>query len=458
MPAKAIDFLPLYFSRDPVAVDAIAFSTPDRVEFQWRVHNYRLILVSPGRDIDLDLIDIVIGDVVDSLQAAGYEVTWWNPDIMALGAVALIPSSGVAQGDTSGMLRVHTSILHSLLGGVERERDRFETDLPSAIDQITLTTASQYWLDRHGQVYGVPRPEGMDDAGYLQHILDEVQRARDNPVGMESNIRRLLGHDMRIFEPWRYIARWSKSKLSIDQRFEDDPFWIKNVVQLRAHNAPRSWVPSMAIAQADRPAGTLLFEPQWSPLPWVVQVDPQIHTGGLVKIWSYHVRGLWHLRHDYSRASVDKPAINYPVAWVTYLASECLGGVGVEGGFTIDRHQYCWNDAVWSYGPRLGDAECLFPGLSALVITGDQVRFSDDAYLSDYKATRERVPICRATEPRQFDADVGLVGDIGAGYYAIMGFGVALESQMARDWTVGGWDNHAWRDGEIGFRHEVLDV
>jgi len=459
MTARAIDFLPAYFSRDPLAVEAIHFSTPDRVEFSWRIHDFTLELRSEGRDLDLSLTGIVVGDVVDALQAAGYAVQGWEPDVMALGAEALLPSSGVAQGDTSGTLAVHTSILFSLLGGPERERAAFEAELPNAIEQITLTTAAGYWLDVHGQVYGIPRPEGMPDAEYVQHILDEVRRARDNPAAMESNLRRLLGIDIRVYEPWKMIARWSRSKPSTGPVFESDPFYIKNIIQLRAPNRPRSWVPAMGIAEADRPAGTLLFEPQWDPWARHILVNPGVRSFNPVRVWSSHIRGLWHLRHDYSRASVDKPALNRNFVSISAISGRVDGGVGDPLGINIGVRRFCFSDAVWSVGPELGSIDCRFPGLDRLLITGDQKRFSDDLVLSDYIVERTWIPICKLTggEKPMF-ASVNPIGPVASSMAQVHTMSARVASQLWRGWAWGGWDDHAWSEGNIGSAYTLVEA
>jgi hypothetical protein len=116
-----------------------------------------------------------------------------------------------------------------------------------------------------------------------------------------------------------------------------------------------------------------------------------------VRVWSSHIRGLWHLRHDYSRASVDKPALNRSFVSLSWIAGQCRGGVGNPAGVIIGRRRFCYSDAVWSVGPKLGSIDCRFPGLDRLLITGDQKRFSDDLVLSDYTVERTWIPICKLT-------------------------------------------------------------
>lgn len=261
-------YLPRYFKRDPAARMAIRLTAP--APAVWEIVEDRLTLTWGAETRTYDLLDYTVGSLVDALQAEGFTLERYDQDLLALGAIILLEGRHDLSTAGGTDLFGFTNLIHSLTRPVERAWGEIRDAIPEAAAQVSLAEADGDWLDRHGLLYGIPRRAGQDDAAYRQHLLDEVNRPRDNPRGIEQTLRRWSGHDIQVREPWQEIFTLSASRLSGRHHLQGAPTYQYHTMQLVASEGGIDWAPLQAIANADRPAGTLLLWPLEILDPWVV--------------------------------------------------------------------------------------------------------------------------------------------------------------------------------------------
>jgi len=230
----------------------------------WCIARETLTLAWDGQTRAYDLLTYTVATLVDALQADGGVLEWFEPAHYARGAVTLREGAGTAAAVLEWS--VDTTVLHSLTRPVEAALEAISAATPDLAQQVSLDGADADWLDAHGRLYGIARPSGMDDAGYRAYILAAIMRPRNTPRGMEQNLRQLGdGTVVQVREPWQEIVVLSDTAvLSTDQHLQGAPVWQYHTLQLispSAHDWPR-W---LEIANADRPAGTLLLDPATQP-------------------------------------------------------------------------------------------------------------------------------------------------------------------------------------------------
>lgn len=296
-------YLPRYFRRDPLARRAIRLRAP--APAVWEITEDHLTLTWGEQLRHYDLLDHTVGSLVDSLQAEGFVLEQYDQDLLALGATILLEGrkqlSEVGGTDLLGL----TAISHCLTRPVERGWGHIRDAIPAAAAQVQLATAESEWLDRHGVLYGVARRAGQDDAAYLQHLIDEVIRPRNDARGIEQTLARWTGYDIRVREPWQEIFTLSASRLSGAHHLQGAPTYQYHTMQLVAQQGGLDWAPLFALAMADRPAGTLMLGAHEILPPWVVpyaatdlvvQVDRE-DDAALTAAWANNVwDGYWDER------------------------------------------------------------------------------------------------------------------------------------------------------------------
>lgn len=300
-------YLPRYFKRDPAARMAIRLTAPAAAV--WEIVEDRLTITWGQQLREYDLLDHTVGSLVDALQLEGFVLEQYDQDLLALGAIILLEGrrdlSAAGGTDIFGF----TNLIHSLTRPVERAWGEIRDAIPEAAAQVSLAEADGDWLDRHGLLYGIPRLTGQDDTAYHQHLLDEITRPRNDARGMELTLRRWSGHDIQVREPWQEIFTLSASRLSGRHHLQGAPTYQYHTLQLVADTGGVAWDSWLAIANADRPAGSVMLAPQTILPPWVVTGDTatmeiRLSREDEVTLTSYWATSLWDGAWD-DRSWVD---------------------------------------------------------------------------------------------------------------------------------------------------------
>lgn len=255
-------YLPTYFNTDPERREAVRLRAPAGTAVAWEISDEQLRLSWGEQQRTYELADYTVGALVDALQAEGFTLDpGYDQWLLALGAVVLLEGRGTLTDRSGTPWYAFTSLVHAITRPVEREWRRFSAAIPEAVAQESLATADESWLDVHGDLYGIPRLPGMDDAAYRAHVRAEVFRPRNTPRGLEHSLRRLGYPTVRVVEPWQEMHYLSTdATLSGAHHLPGAPIYEYHTLRLTAPDH-QAWPGPMAHAEADRPAGTILLPP-----------------------------------------------------------------------------------------------------------------------------------------------------------------------------------------------------
>lgn len=256
---ELIRYLPRFFSPDPELRPALIVTAA--VPVDWSIsRNVLWVGTEP-----IGLTDLTLGGLADRLRDAGLIVTWSDGDLLARGALVLADGGGQFLPGVTTTLTAWTSPLYALSVPVEGAMLALRDSVPSAVEQISLAGAGDAWLDRHGDLYAIPRPDAWADAEYRAHLFSEVTRPHANARGIEVTARRLFpGVAARVFEPWTQLVVFSQSALSGPDRFEDGDRWGRCLAQMQAPRAD-DWAGLQGVLETDRAAGIIALPARWTP-------------------------------------------------------------------------------------------------------------------------------------------------------------------------------------------------
>lgn len=346
-------YLPKYFNIDPEKREAIRLRAPAGTTATWDLYDERLSLAWADQTRVYDLRDYTVGAIVDALQAQGFVLDpGYDHLLLALGAVVLLEGRGTLVDYAGSPFYAFTSLLHVLTRPVESGWRQFQDAIPEAVDQESIATADADWLTVHGDLYGIPRLAGMDDATYRAHLIAEVFRPRNTPRGIEHSLLRLGYPAVRVREPWQEMHYLSTdATLSGAHHLPGAPIYEYHTLQLTA-NDHQAWAGPMAEADADRPAGTILLPPA-TLLPVTVLTTGIAALVIAMAAATQYAVVLYYNRHgllswDLALSDITAPP-PLPVARITVMAVTTLGlrGPYQAGGATGGWGATTWDSATW---------------------------------------------------------------------------------------------------------------
>ena len=165
-----------------------------------------------GSNLTINLVNYTIRQLINFLsQQPGYSVTSSaSSEQMSLSARILIDGSGNIAASNGDRLFAYTSLVWVYLESVGVELRAAKAQIPQALNQMSITTASDDWIDELGAYYGVPRLQGENDASYGARIIAEVVRPRSNNVAMEAAISYYTGQKTKVTDVTVYGDRFPK--------------------------------------------------------------------------------------------------------------------------------------------------------------------------------------------------------------------------------------------------------
>jgi hypothetical protein len=267
---RVLSQLPEYLQVSaPRGVPVLRLRAP--AQTAWTITREALSLEWADQTRTYALLDWSLAELGAALQADGFAIDWRAEVYDDRGAIILHPGSGVG---TDLNWTADVAVLHSFTRPLEAALDAVRVATPDLAAQVSLMSAQADWLDHHGQLYGVARDPDRTDSGYRDDIMAAILRPRNTPRGMEENLRHLGdGTAVRVREPWQEIAILSDdAMLSTDQHLQGAPIWQYHTIQLVSPSA-HAWPRWLAIANADRPAGTLMLDPATQPATQVLDLS-----------------------------------------------------------------------------------------------------------------------------------------------------------------------------------------
>lgn len=408
-----------------------------------------------------DLSALTLSELADQVVADGYEIAYENPAGGHLSARVLLDCDSEQDAQEGDHLFACGSLTWAHMDAIGGPLAQAKAQIAPAISQLILPQSTGAWADLFGRIFGVPRRANESDSVYSERILNEVRRARSNPAAMLQNIKNITGYDVGLREPWKEISTWSQSRLSDSDHLQGD-IWQYHTAQITAPDGV-DWDAVQAIAEADRPAGTILLGPAWVPLARDITLTPE--PSSIVcreDVFSDLVRGLWDPRWDISRASDHDVALNHLFIqdqWIVLLAMMMgvawvgawddrpwsqSGGEGVSVAELENSRSFFRGDAIWSEDTPLGDLNTRFRGAWYYRAEGAAKRASVDLALSDYVVERKNIPIL-FWEETDLSSSVEDFDDIGSAQDSVR---IDAYSAVVENQSIGrieyNWDAQTW--------------
>lgn len=355
-----------------------------RLDAAWRVRGSVLTV----EDADYSLIGKTIFELAGELSTAGVDVLGISSEVEHYLAVILADGHGGAEN----AIKAHVELLPVLFVALGQPLSGARDAVPVALAQIVLTTAREEFLDLYGERFGIARPGGMDDPAYAQHIIEEVKRPRSNAYAMRANVRRIMGEEIDIAEPWRFVARWSVSEMDMDKRFYHGDRWAPHLIQLTCKDEI-DWAGAEAQVIADRAAGVLFLGSEWQPWARVTELEFDPYTMMHAYTYTSWVWGMIEPVWDFSRFSNHSVARNMRIGWADWYTS--IAYLNIQGiDLWASAEHFCRAWATFDEDSVMGNENTAFSGGYYVDAPGAGRIYDDDFAPSDYETGYRLVTVC----------------------------------------------------------------
>jgi hypothetical protein len=127
-----------------------------------------------------------------------------DADNKHLSACALIDGDGYQAQSNGDIIRAYQSTLWMYLDALATELVEAKNRIIAMLDQMSIKTADNEWLDEWGEYFGVLRAASEPDADYANRIIAEVIRPRGNNKAIESALFQQFGQVVNVTD----VVKW----------------------------------------------------------------------------------------------------------------------------------------------------------------------------------------------------------------------------------------------------------
>lgn len=165
-----------------------------------------------GQGFSIDLTTVTFAQLVNYVSThPGYQVLYADgSDKLNLSARALMDATGNIAQSNGNALYAYTSLVWAYMEAVGTELKAAKAQIPEAIKQMSIPSASSDWIDELGSYYGVPRLQGEGDTSYGARIIAETVRPRTNNVAIERAISYYTGQSVKVTDVTIYGPAFPK--------------------------------------------------------------------------------------------------------------------------------------------------------------------------------------------------------------------------------------------------------
>lgn len=165
-----------------------------------------------GQGFSIDLTTLTLAQLTSAISALpGYQVLYADGSAnLALSARVLIDGAGDIAQSNGDHLYAYTSLVWAYMEAVGTELKAAKAQIPEAINQMSIPTASDDWIDELGSYYGVPRLQGEQDQSYGARIIAETVRPRSNNIAIERAISYYTGQATKVTDVTIYGPSFPK--------------------------------------------------------------------------------------------------------------------------------------------------------------------------------------------------------------------------------------------------------
>ena len=168
--------------------------------FTWQVYEKNLMLWSNGSVFEtIDLTQYTLGTLANYLSGInGITVTGLTQNYQNISACALIDGVGYTDQPGGDILMAYRSTLWMYIDAMTVELANAKTAIGNMLQQMSIPTASDTWLDQWGSYFGVARILGEVDDLYGPRIIAEVIKPRGNNKAIELAILQKYGQKATV--------------------------------------------------------------------------------------------------------------------------------------------------------------------------------------------------------------------------------------------------------------------
>lgn len=171
--------------------------------FRYRIKDYALTCYV-GNEVVLSahLPDHTVGSLAAAIGSLnGMSIVYKaDAEIMGLLACVLLDGEGNQAESNGDCFYAYRSLLWVYLESVNRALCAVGDDIVAMLDQMSIGTADDDWLDYWGDHFGVRRADGEADAAYSNRIIVEVLRPRGNNKAIEAAFAERFGQKATVVD------------------------------------------------------------------------------------------------------------------------------------------------------------------------------------------------------------------------------------------------------------------
>ena len=156
-----------------------------------------------GRNLSIDLSPLTMAQFRAVVAAqAGYTVPEYDTQYDDLGALGLLDSNGSQDPGVPVALTAYASLEWGFLDSAASVLHAARESIIRMPLEMSIPTASGFWLDYLGGYYSVDRVEGETDTHYATRILYTILQPKNNNISIEEAIYHAMGkqHPVRVVD------------------------------------------------------------------------------------------------------------------------------------------------------------------------------------------------------------------------------------------------------------------
>lgn len=177
----------------------------------------------------VSLEGMTIRDLCDTLDKMGYQVDRTDAERLGMldtSALVIMDVSGQALADWVDLFGF-TSNWYRVLYPLHRILTKYDGDIDTAIEQITLPTARGAWLDYWASFFRIKRlPDETDDL-LLRRVFLTLTSAKSNNMAMEELISYYIGTESQVLD-----ALPAQIEVRVDPQFMDSATKVREIIAL----------------------------------------------------------------------------------------------------------------------------------------------------------------------------------------------------------------------------------
>lgn len=171
---------------------------------RWKIEDNTIWLVVTGglgASASFDLTAHTIKSLAIAIvERRGYSVEYMDAEKADLSAMCLLDATGDQDTNNGDHLLGYSSIIHTFANAMAVELVAARKSIIDMLDQMSIRTADNEWLDEWGGYFGIQRLTGEHDREYGNRIIAEIIMPRENNKAIELAILSAFGQESFVVD------------------------------------------------------------------------------------------------------------------------------------------------------------------------------------------------------------------------------------------------------------------